>query len=130
MKKNFIGKTFFRGAMSALMLVMCAGATAQDSYNLQLPAGGPDTPENRLIKLRDAMEDAVGADKKAYILQEIGKTGTFQGMMYAGKYIDNQDLGKAAAQGVDGIQSRRPAGRHIAKYQADAHRNRKGYQHC
>ena len=108
MKKNFIGKTFFRGAMSALMLVMCAGAAAQDSYNLQLPAGGPDTPENRLIKLRDAMEDAVGADKKAYILQEIGKTGTFQGMMYAGKYIDNQDLGKAAAQAVAAIALQRP----------------------
>ena len=108
MKKNFIGKTFFRGAMSALMLVMCAGVAAQDSYNLQLPAGGPDTPENRLIKLRDAMEDAVGADKKAYILHEIGKTGTFQGMMYAGKYIDNQDLGKAAAQAVAAIALQRP----------------------
>jgi len=68
---------------------------------------GPQTPENDLIKLRYAMETAVRPSEKKDILKKIAQTGTFQGMMYAAKYMDlstsrhgNTQLRKTAAMAV------------------------------
>lgn len=112
MKKNLISKMFLRGIITsfALAVGMCmpSGLSAQKLVKVELPAGGPETPENRLIKLRDAMESAQTTGERAYILSETGKTGTFIGMMYAGNYLDDKELGKVAAQAVTEIALQHP----------------------
>lgn len=61
---------------------------------------GPNTQVNRLIKLRYAMDKVVTVKDKRMILDEIGETGTFVGLMFAGNYLDNVLLQKHAARAV------------------------------
>lgn len=69
---------------------------------------GPKTPENDLIKLRYAMDTSVKNSERKMVLRKIGDTGTFLGMMYAGKYLDDASLGKAAAKTVAAIALAHP----------------------
>ncbi|MBR1940717.1 MAG: DUF1080 domain-containing protein [Bacteroidaceae bacterium] len=61
------------------------------------------TGENRLILLREAMQVAKTDDQRNNILKQIEKTGTFQALMLAGKYLDNRALQQAAASAVMNI---------------------------
>lgn len=108
MEKNFANVILRRGVCAVFTAMLCAGLMAQKQTDIRLAEGGPDTPENRLIKLRDAMQAAAGEDEKERILSEIGKTGTFLGMMYAGNYAGDPKLGKAASAAAVAIAVQHP----------------------
>lgn len=61
------------------------------------------TPENRVLQLRKAMEIARTDDQKRAILRQIQRAGTFQGMIYAGQFLDDKAVQEAAAQAVMNI---------------------------
>ena len=61
------------------------------------------TGENRLLSLRKAMEIAKTDAQKIAILQQIEKTGTFLGMLYAGEFLDQKPVQQAAANAVMNI---------------------------
>lgn len=61
------------------------------------------TGENRLLSLRKAMEIARTDDQKKEILQQIEKTGTFLGILYAGEFLDQKPVQQAAANAVMNI---------------------------
>lgn len=60
------------------------------------------TGENRLIRLRKAMDIAKSGSLKALVLKQVQQTGTFIGMMYAAKFMDdsNADVRSAATYAV------------------------------
>ena len=70
---------------------------------IQLASNVAMTGENRLIRLRNAMDIAKTDRQKNTILQQIRRTGTFQGMIFAGKYLDDKPVQQAAAQAVMNI---------------------------
>lgn len=61
------------------------------------------TGEKRLLNLRKAMEIARTDEQKKTILQQIEKTGTFLGMLYAGEFLDQKPIQQAAANAVMNI---------------------------
>ena len=61
------------------------------------------TGENRLLSLRKAMDIAKTDAQKIAILQQIEKTGTFLGMLYAGEFLDQKPVQQAAANAVMNI---------------------------
>lgn len=61
------------------------------------------TGENRLLSLRKAMEIAQTDAQKIAILQQIEKTGTFLGLLYAGEFLDQKPVQQAAANAVMNI---------------------------
>lgn len=54
----------------------------------------------RLLLLRRAMEVACDTQQKISVLNNVAKTNTFIGVIYAGKFIEDPDLQQAAAQAV------------------------------
>ncbi|MDR2138596.1 MAG: DUF1080 domain-containing protein [Tannerella sp.] len=58
------------------------------------------TGENRLIYLRKAMEIARTDAQQNAILVQIGKTGTFPALLYAGDFLDRNALKETAATAV------------------------------
>ena len=66
------------------------------------------TGENRLIFLRKAMEVAKTDAQKNTILNQIGRTGTYLAMLYAGEFIDNNALKENAANAVTNIALNNP----------------------
>ena len=68
---------------------------------VELVSAPTRTGENRLLDLRDAMEIARTNEQKATILKQIQKTNTFQGLLYASKFLDASDqaVKSAAAPG-------------------------------
>lgn len=91
-------------------ILICMGLLSMGLSAQNYMAGvydlGPKTPENDLIKLRYAMEAQTGKNQirnQRAILQRIGATGTFQGLMYAAGYMDTPKLAKAAASAVTEI---------------------------
>lgn len=70
---------------------------------IALASDGRMTGENRLIFLRKAMEAAKTNEQKNEILKQIRRTGTFQGLLYAGSFLDDHALKEEAAQAVMGI---------------------------
>lgn len=75
---------------------------ALDAY-VKLIAKSGMTGENRLIYLRNAMEIAKTDSQKNAILQQIGRTNTFLGLMYAGDFLDVKPLQQSAANAVMNI---------------------------
>jgi HEAT repeat protein len=61
------------------------------------------TGENRLIFLRKAMETAKTDAQKNEILKQIGQTGTYLALLYAGEFLDRPALKENAAQAVMNI---------------------------
>ena len=61
------------------------------------------TGERRLLSLRKAMEIAQTDAQKKAILQQIEKTDTFLGMLYAGEFLDQKPVQQAAANAVMNI---------------------------
>lgn len=58
------------------------------------------TPENRVLRLRKAMDVASTDEQRQTILHKIEQTGTFQGLLYAGTFLDDQPVRQAAANAV------------------------------
>jgi len=67
---------------------------------VQLVSDPAFTGENRLIGLRKAMEIAKTDEQRNQILNHIGRTGTFLGMIYAGNYLDQKGTQQSAAHAV------------------------------
>ena len=70
---------------------------------VKLVSNPASTGENRLLSLRKAMEIAKTDAQKNAILQQIEKTGTFLGMLYAGEFLDQKPVQQAAANAVMNI---------------------------
>lgn len=66
------------------------------------------TGENSLIMLRKAMDLAKTNDEKNAILEKVGATGTFQGMMYAAQFMETPALQQNAADAVMNIGTAHP----------------------
>ena len=69
-----------------------------------------NTPEQKLLMLRNALEIAKTPTQKQTILQQIGRTGTFLGLLTAGNYLDdtNNDVQQAAVQAIRTIALAHP----------------------
>ena len=69
-----------------------------------------NTPEQKLLLLRNALDIAQTPDQKTAIIKQIGNTGTFLGMITAKKYSDdpNENVKNAAAQAINKIVSAHP----------------------
>lgn len=61
------------------------------------------TPERKLIFLRDAFEVAASDEEKCAVLAAVSGAKTFQGLLFAGRYIDVPALQQAAARTVMNI---------------------------
>ncbi|MDR3217449.1 MAG: DUF1080 domain-containing protein [Dysgonamonadaceae bacterium] len=70
---------------------------------IKLVSNPASTGENRLIFLRKAMEIAKTDAQKNDILKQIGQTGTYPALLYAGQYLDQPALKENAAQAVMNI---------------------------
>lgn len=66
------------------------------------------TAENRLLNLRKAMEIARTDVQKISVIQQIEKTGTFPGLMYAGEFLNQKSLQQVAANAVMNIALNHP----------------------
>lgn len=64
---------------------------------VQLVSNPAYTGENRLLRLRKAMEIARSDEQKVLILKEIQQTGTFLALMYASEFLDASDAGVRSA---------------------------------
>ena len=60
----------------------------------------PVTPENTYLSLRKQMASATTPKQQKAILAQICETGTFQGLMYAAQFLQDERLRKTAAQAV------------------------------
>jgi HEAT repeat protein len=75
---------------------------ALDAY-ITLASDAGITGDNRLIFLRKAMEAAKTDEQKNKILKNIGRTGTFPALIYAGEFLENRALAENAAQAIMNI---------------------------
>ncbi|MDR1414453.1 MAG: DUF1080 domain-containing protein [Odoribacteraceae bacterium] len=77
-----------------------------------------NTPEKRVLLLRDALEIARTPALKREIIQQLAAAGTFTGLMTAGAFLDDNDpdVRQAAVQAVRAIAIANPAyhGREVA----------------
>jgi HEAT repeat protein len=67
------------------------------------------TGENRYLSLRKAMEIARTNDQKNMILRQIGRTGTFQALLYAGGFLDEKPVQQVAANAVMTVALNNPS---------------------
>ncbi len=87
----------------ALMLTLCVSAA--------------DTPENRLITLRNNMERSDSPLLRSHVLAQVADVDNFQAMMYAAAYLSDQAVARTAAHTVAAIAARHP------EYNSQAMRN-------
>lgn len=66
------------------------------------------TGENRMLGLHNAMEVAKTPQQKNTILRQLGRTGTFLGMLYAGEFLDDKAIQQNAANAVMNIALSHP----------------------
>lgn len=91
------------------LFAICEDASQSSYFNqafikyVQLVSNPAFTGENRLIRLRNAMAIAKTDAQKVAILQQVERTGTFQGLLYAGQFLDIKPLQQAAANAVMNI---------------------------
>ncbi|MDR1557542.1 MAG: DUF1080 domain-containing protein [Tannerellaceae bacterium] len=94
---------------------ICRDASAPTYFDRALTAyvraasNASFTAENRYLNLRKAMEIAKTDEQKNTILRQIGRTGTFQALLYAGGFLDNKALQQTAANAVMNIALNNPA---------------------
>lgn len=67
------------------------------------------TPANRLLNLRQQLENATDVRTQRDIIRQMGQTGEFVAMTVAGSYLDDQLLQKEAAKAVAAIALTHPA---------------------
>ena len=93
--------------MAEIVVLLPAGDT--DSLD-RLVGALRNTPEQKLLMLRGALEIAQTPEQEQAILHQIGCTGTFLGLITAGRYLDdtNQNVQQAAVQTVYAIALAHP----------------------
>ncbi|MDR0757188.1 MAG: DUF1080 domain-containing protein [Tannerella sp.] len=96
------------------IFALCQTPSASDYFDralgayVKLVSSPAMTGENRLIRLRKAMEMAKTDAQKNIILQQTGQTGTYLALLYAGDFLDQSALKEAAAQAVMHIALNHP----------------------
>ena len=101
-------------AMPALLDIAKANTKysekALNSYVLKVNKSA-NKPEQKLLLLRNALEIAKTGVQKQEIIKQIAATGSFLGLITAGKYLDDSDAGvqQAAVQAVRRIAIANPA---------------------
>ncbi|MCC8170584.1 MAG: DUF1080 domain-containing protein [Parabacteroides sp.] len=101
------------GALDELLAIgagspdAAVSAQALDAYVHQVAVSGM-TAENRLIFLRKAMEVTRNDAQRIPVLQEIAKTGSFQALLYAGSFLEDNALQQVAAHAVIDIALAHP----------------------
>ena len=78
----------------ALMLTLCVSAA--------------DTPENRLITLRNNMERSDSPLLRSHVLAQVADVDNFQAMLYAAAYLSDKAVARTAAHTVAAIAARHP----------------------
>ncbi len=63
----------------------------------------------RLLRFREAMDLTVNDAQRNTLLERIGETGAFQGIMYAAKFLDNKATQVAAANAIREIATHNPS---------------------
>ena len=63
----------------------------------------------RLLRFREAMDLTVNDEQRVTLLDRIGETGAFQGIMYAAKFLDNKATEVAAANAIRKIATANPS---------------------
>jgi tRNA threonylcarbamoyladenosine modification (KEOPS) complex Cgi121 subunit len=83
---------------------------ALNSYVLKVNKS-QNKPEQKLLLLRNALEIATTGAQKQEIIKQIAGTGSFLGLITAGKYLDDSNVGvqQAAVQAVRKIATANPA---------------------
>lgn len=86
------------------------GAVAEKALTryVQLVASSNMTGENKLLRLRKAMDVAKTDANRNLILQKVQETGTFLALLYAGEYLDDTSVQQSAAQVVMNIALSHP----------------------
>ncbi|MDR2118341.1 MAG: DUF1080 domain-containing protein [Tannerellaceae bacterium] len=97
----------WKGAEAAdELFAVCKDASATGYFDRALAAciksasNTALTGENRYLSLRKAMEIARTNEQKNTILRQIGRTGTFQALQYAGEFLDDKPVQQVAANAV------------------------------
>ncbi len=80
-------------------VLSAAGSLAQDQK---------DTPENRLLALRDKMSATTDSRQQQQLVEQMGQTGTFVALMTVGSYLDSPTLQRTAAKAVTSIALAHP----------------------
>lgn len=75
---------------------------------IELIAASDMTGENRLLRLRKAMDVAQTAENRNLVLQKVQETGTFLALLYAGEFLDDKAVQQSAAQAVMNIALAHP----------------------
>ncbi len=75
---------------------------------VELVAASGMTGENRLLRLRKAMDIAKTDEIRNLILQKVQGTGTYLALLYAGEYLDNKPVQQSAANAVMNIALSHP----------------------
>ena len=70
---------------------------------VNLIASSSMTGENKLLRLRKAMDIAKSDDVRSLVLQKVEGTGTYLAMLYAAEYLDNKPVQQPAANAVMNI---------------------------
>ena len=83
------------------------GAAALTRY-VDLVAASDMTGENKLLRLRKAMDIAGQDGVRNLILQKVQETGTYLALLYAGEYLEDKPVQQSAAQTVMNIALAHP----------------------
>ena len=70
---------------------------------IQQVASSSQTAQNKYLLLREAMEIAQTAEQKKRILSQIGRSNSLPALLYAGSFLDEQEVGQEAAHAVINI---------------------------
>ena len=80
---------------------------AVPQYIVKVETLGEPGPQ-RLLRYREIMDNVWKNEQKCLILDCIGNTGAFQGIMYAAKFLDGKDTQVAAANAIRKIATGNP----------------------
>ncbi|MDR0748866.1 MAG: DUF1080 domain-containing protein [Tannerellaceae bacterium] len=99
---------------AAELYAICRDASAASYFDkalagyIKLVSSPSLTGENRMLGLRNALEAAKTGEQKNTILRQLGRTGTFLGMLLAGEFLDDKALQQSAANAVMNIALAHP----------------------
>lgn len=88
------------------LYAICKDASASSYFDralnayIALASNPTFSGENRQLGLRKAMEIAKTNDQKNNILRQIGRTGTYLSLLYAGEFLNEKPLEAAASRAV------------------------------
>ncbi|MDR1200305.1 MAG: DUF1080 domain-containing protein [Tannerellaceae bacterium] len=96
------------------LYAICQDASASSYFDralagyVKLVSSPSLTGENRMLGLRNALEVAKTDQQRNTILRQLGRTGTFLGMLLAGEFLDDKALQQSAANAVMNIALSHP----------------------